>query len=70
MKIILFLKNRHLPSVILFSLKKKRKVQKGPLFAQNDPPHKNSGYGPCYGLVKVKAWNSMIVEIIPDKKLS
>ena len=23
-----------------------RKVQKGPRFAQNDPPHKNPGYGP------------------------
>ena len=26
-----------------------KKVEKGPLFAQNDPPHKNPGYGPGRG---------------------
>ena len=27
-------------------LQTERKVEKGPLFAHNDPPHKNPGYGP------------------------
>ena len=27
-----------------------RKVEKGPLFPQNDPPHKNPGYGPDAGV--------------------
>ena len=30
-------------------LQTERKVEKGPLFAHNDPPHKNPGYGPGSG---------------------
>ena len=41
-----------------------RKVEKGPLFAQNDPPHKNPGYGP---VLHSKCYECLICAIISIK---